>query len=164
MAWLNDLSGHDAEHELMSCCGSKAWATAVAAARPFADDAALTQAADRAFSALGWADVEQALAHHPRIGDRPKGVDRESVWSRTEQSGVIDAGGEVAGELHEGNIAYERRFGRVFLICATGLSAEGMLAALRERLGNDEATERVMVRTELRKITHLRLKKLLERP
>ncbi|GAA2099252.1 2-oxo-4-hydroxy-4-carboxy-5-ureidoimidazoline decarboxylase [Actinomadura alba] len=162
--WLNELSEHDAEHELMNCCGSKAWAAAVAAARPFADDAALACTAGEALSALGWADVEQALARHPRIGDRPRGVDREAAWSRAEQSGVIDSDGEVAGELHEGNLAYEERFGRVFLICATGLSAEEMLAALRDRLTNDDARERTIVREELWKITRLRLTKLLERP
>ncbi|MBC6461855.1 2-oxo-4-hydroxy-4-carboxy-5-ureidoimidazoline decarboxylase [Actinomadura sp. HBU206391] len=164
LEWLNELSEQDAEQELMSCCGSKAWAAAVAAARPFEDEAALTRAADSAFSDLGWRGVEEALAHHPRIGDRPKGVDRPSAWSRAEQSGVIDSDGEVAGALHEGNLAYERRFGRVFLICATGLPAEELLSALRERLGNDDATERGIVRAELLKITHLRLTKLLERP
>jgi 2-oxo-4-hydroxy-4-carboxy-5-ureidoimidazoline decarboxylase len=91
-------------------------------------------------------------------------VDRESTWSRAEQSGVIDSTDEVSGELREGNIAYEHRFGWVFLICAAGLSAEEMLAALRERLTNDDDRERATVRTELWKITDLRLTKLMERP
>lgn len=134
------------------------------AARPFADAAALARAADAAFAELAWPDFEEALRAHPRVGDRPRGLDRESSWSRGEQSGVIDAAREVAHDLHEGNIAYEKRFGHVFLICATGLSAEQMLAALRDRLGNDDATERDIVRAELLKIVHLRLAKLLERP
>jgi 2-oxo-4-hydroxy-4-carboxy-5-ureidoimidazoline decarboxylase len=162
--WLDELSRHDAEQELMNCCGSRAWAAAVAAARPFADEAALTRAAGEALSALPWADVDEALSRHPRIGDRPRGVDREAAWSRAEQSGVIDSAAEVVRELHEGNVAYEKRFGRVFLICATGLSAGEMLAALRERLANDDAREQVIVREELWKITRLRLRKLLERP
>jgi 2-oxo-4-hydroxy-4-carboxy-5-ureidoimidazoline decarboxylase len=134
------------------------------AARPFPDAAALTAAAGSAFAALSWSDVEEALAHHPRIGDRPEGLNRESAWSRTEQSGVIDAAREIARDLHEGNVAYEGRFGHVFLICATGLSAGQLLAALLTRLGNDLTTEREVVRTELAKITHLRLTKLLEHP
>ncbi|HZB28543.1 MAG TPA: 2-oxo-4-hydroxy-4-carboxy-5-ureidoimidazoline decarboxylase, partial [Streptosporangiaceae bacterium] len=136
----------------------------VAAARPFADAAALHRAADAAFAELGRPDIEEALRAHPRVGDRPRGLDRESSWSRSEQAGVIDADRQTAHDLHEENIAYEKRFGHVFLICATGLSAEQMLAALRDRLGNDEATERAVVRAELREIIHLRLTRLLERP
>jgi 2-oxo-4-hydroxy-4-carboxy-5-ureidoimidazoline decarboxylase len=162
--WLNALSTDDAERELRSCCAATAWVRRVAAARPFADAAALTRAADTAFAELDRLDVEEALRAHPRIGDRPRGLDRESSWSRGEQAGVIDAAREAAHDLHEGNIAYEKRFGHVFLICATGLSADEMLAALRDRLGNDEATERAVVRAELLKIVHLRLTKLLERP
>lgn len=164
MEWLNALPPHDAEHELLACCGSRAWARAVASGRPYADRAALHTASERVFATLAWADVEEALRHHPRVGDRPKGVDRESTWSRSEQAGVIDADRHVAHELHEGNLAYEKRFGHVFLICATGLSAERMRDALAERLGNDEGTERGVVREELLKITHLRLDKLLEHP
>jgi 2-oxo-4-hydroxy-4-carboxy-5-ureidoimidazoline decarboxylase len=164
IAWLNALSADDAERELRSCCAATAWVRRVAAARPFSDAAALTRAAGAAFAELGRLDIEEALRAHPRIGDRPRGLDRESSWSRGEQAGVIDAAHETAHDLHEGNIAYEKCFGHVFLICATGLSADEMLAALRDRLGNDEATERAVVRAELLKITHLRLTKLLERP
>jgi 2-oxo-4-hydroxy-4-carboxy-5-ureidoimidazoline decarboxylase len=174
--WLNALPEQDAERELHTCCASAAWARKVTAARPFADAETLTRAADEAFAPLGWADIEEALRAHPRVGDRlcfpdqptpptsSGGLDRESSWSRTEQAGVIDADKDVTEALHEENGAYERKFGHVFLICATGLSAEQMLAALRERLGNDEAAEREVVRAELLKITHLRLTKLLERP
>jgi 2-oxo-4-hydroxy-4-carboxy-5-ureidoimidazoline decarboxylase len=162
--WLNALPEQDAERELHTCCASAAWARKVTAARPLADAGALTRAADEAFAALGWADIEEALRAHPRIGDRSRGLDRESSWSRMEQAGVIDADKDVTEALHEGNVTYEEKFGRVFLICATGLSAGQMLAALRERLGNDEAAEREVVRAELLKITHLRLTKLLERP
>ena len=164
LEWLNALPAHDAEHELRTCCASAAWAGAVGAARPFADAGALATTAAAALEALEWPDVEEALSAHPRIGDRPEGAGRESAWSRAEQSGVDDAGQEVVEALHTGNIAYERRFGRVFLICATGRSAGEMLAALRERLGNDEETERRAVRAELMNIVQLRLTKLLERP
>lgn len=162
MERLNGLSDHDARRELMSCCGSAAWAAAVAAARPFADEAALAGAVGTAFSRLGWADVEEALAGHPRIGERPDGSGRESAWSRAEQSGVAGSGADAARALREGNLAYERRFGHVFLICATGRSADQMLTALRERLDNDPAAEREIVRTELLKIAQLRVAKLVE--
>ncbi|SEG58590.1 2-oxo-4-hydroxy-4-carboxy-5-ureidoimidazoline decarboxylase [Thermomonospora echinospora] len=164
LEWLNALPAGDAERELLACCGSQAWAGSVAAGRPYRDAAALKNACDRAFNALTWADVEEALARHPRIGDRPRGVDRASGWSRGEQAGVQGADRQVMRALHDGNLAYEERFGHVFLVCATGLTARRMLAALRERLGNDEAAERRTVRGELLKITHLRLDKLLERP
>jgi 2-oxo-4-hydroxy-4-carboxy-5-ureidoimidazoline decarboxylase len=159
---LNRLSGDEAERELMSCCGSRAWAGAVAGARPFAGEAALTGAAGAALRDLGWADVEEALSHHPRIGDRPEGTGREESWSRAEQAGSTGTDAETARELRAGNLAYEHRFGHVFLICATGLSARRILAALRERLHNDARTEREIVRTELAKITHLRLAHLGE--
>jgi 2-oxo-4-hydroxy-4-carboxy-5-ureidoimidazoline decarboxylase len=162
--WLNALTTGDAEHELHTCCASTVWARRVAAARPFADAQALNRTADAVFAELGPADIEEALRAHPRIGDRPRGLDRESSWSRAEQSGVIDADREVTHELHDANVAYEERFGHVFLINATGMSAAQMLAALRERLGNDETTEREIVRAELLKITQVRLAKLLERP
>jgi 2-oxo-4-hydroxy-4-carboxy-5-ureidoimidazoline decarboxylase len=162
--WLNALPPADAERELRSCCASSTWVERVAAARPFADAAALERTCDAAFADLGWLDIEEALRAHPRVGDRPRGLDRESSWSRSEQSGIIDTSWHVAHELHQGNIAYERRFGHVFLVCATGMSAEQMLAALRERLGNDPGAEREIVRAELLKITQLRLTKLLERP
>lgn len=164
MEWLNALSARAAEHELLTCCGSRTWASAVAAARPFADGAALTTATDAAFATLAWPDLEEALAHHPRIGDRPQGGGRESTWSRAEQSGVLDAARQTAHDLREGNLAYEARFGHVFLVCATGLSADQLLGALVTRLRNDVPAEREIVRTELAKIAHLRLTKLLEHP
>jgi 2-oxo-4-hydroxy-4-carboxy-5-ureidoimidazoline decarboxylase len=164
LEWLNALPVHDAEHELRTCCASTAWVGAVCAARPFADPGALATASAAALLALEWHDVEEALSAHPRIGDRPAGTGRESAWSRAEQSGVDDGGREVVQGLNAGNIAYEQRFGRVFLICATGRSAREMLDELRARLGDDEETERRTVRAELTKIVRLRLTKLLERP
>jgi 2-oxo-4-hydroxy-4-carboxy-5-ureidoimidazoline decarboxylase len=144
----------DAETELLACCASRAFAAAVAARRPYGDPAELADAADAAVRALAWPDVLEALNAHPRIGDRGGGA-----WSRREQSGVAD--GERAA-LAEGNRAYEDRFGHVYLVCATGLTGAELLARLRERLGNDEETERRTVRDELAKITRLRAARLLE--
>ncbi|MEV4162812.1 2-oxo-4-hydroxy-4-carboxy-5-ureidoimidazoline decarboxylase [Nonomuraea dietziae] len=157
MVNLNALSPEEAEKELLACCASRAFAREVAAGRPYAGRAELGAAAEAAVRALAWPDVEEALAAHPRIGERAAGAGRESEWSRQEQSGVED---HLRAELAEGNRVYEQRFGHVYLICATGLSGEEMLARLKERLDNDEATERAVVRDELAKITKLRLARI----
>jgi len=121
-------------------------------------DLAALAAAEEAVGGLAWEEVLEALAAHPRIGERPGGAGREAAWSRQEQSGVEDGLREA---LAAGNREYEARFGHVYLVCATGLSGEHLLARLRERLGNDEERERAVVRDELAKITRLRLVKLL---
>ncbi len=143
-----------AEHDLLACCASRRWADEVLARRPYPDLAALRSLSARVLAELDWADVEQALAAHPRIGERSAGATPEAAWSRAEQAGATPSDDLVAG-----NVVYEERFGHVFLICATGLSGEEMLTALRTRLGNDPATERDVVREELRKIVDLRLGK-----
>jgi 2-oxo-4-hydroxy-4-carboxy-5-ureidoimidazoline decarboxylase len=161
LAWFNALPGEQAERELLACCAAPAWARAVAAGRPYPDLAAVLAAADAAGARLGWGDVAEALAAHPRIGQRPAGSGREAAWSRQEQSGMDAAAAEVAAALAAANSAYEQRFGHVFLIFAAGRTPEQMLAAARARLGNDPATERDVVREELRKIARLRLERLL---
>ncbi|WP_067564914.1 2-oxo-4-hydroxy-4-carboxy-5-ureidoimidazoline decarboxylase [Nocardia acidivorans] len=145
---------------LLECCDVPAWADALLRARPYPDLAALLDAADRLAAALGPEDVERALAAHPRIGERPEGADRTAAWSRQEQSGVA-ADAETAAALHSANRLYEKRFGRVFLICATGLSTSDILTAVMLRLGNDPATEATVVATELRKIARLRLQRVI---
>jgi 2-oxo-4-hydroxy-4-carboxy-5-ureidoimidazoline decarboxylase len=152
------LSRAQAEAELLSCCASRRWAAAVAAGRPYGSAEDLFAAAGAAVRELEWPDVEEALNAHPRIGDRPPGADRASAWSRGEQSGVGDAD---RAAFADGNAAYEKRFGQVFLICASGRGAGEMLADLRERLANDPETERTVVHGELVKITELRLRKLV---
>lgn len=161
LEWFNALSRQDAEAELRSCCASRKWAAAVAARRPFEDRAALWKAAAAAMEELTWPDVEEALRAHPRIGERAGGDSKEASWSRGEQAGMRDADDDLRTALVEGNRAYERRFGHVFLICATGRDAAEMLAELRRRLGNEPEAERAEVRDELAKITELRLAKLL---
>jgi len=153
---FNALPAADAEAELLSCCAAPAWARRVAAARPYADADALAAEGERAFDALDWTDVATAVAAHPRIGERATGTDRESAWSRAEQSAAT-----ASDELAEANAEYERRFDMVFLIRATGRDSDEILATLRERLGNDEATEREVVRGQLREIVALRLRKLV---
>lgn len=145
---------------LAACCDVPRWVDRVLAGRPYADADALAEVADRAVRELGEGEVAQALAAHPRIGDRASGEGTEAGWSRSEQSGVGDDP-SVRAALAAGNREYEERFGRVFLICATGLSATEMLSALRRRLSNDDSTEAAAVQEELRKIALLRLTKLL---
>jgi OHCU decarboxylase len=145
---------------LAACCDVPRWVDAVLAGRPYGDVAALTQTADKALRDLDASEVDRALAAHPRIGDRAEGAGAEASWSRNEQSGVGDDP-EVRAALAVGNREYEDRFGRVFLICATGLSAEEMLTSLRQRLTNDETAETAVVQEELRKIALLRLAKVV---
>jgi 2-oxo-4-hydroxy-4-carboxy-5-ureidoimidazoline decarboxylase len=166
---------------LRPSCASARWIERLVSGRPHETRPALVTASDAAIGSLSWPDIEQALAAHPRIGDRtpsgaagggdpqpgdtaggrpvPAGGDREAAWSRQEQSGTRDAPADVQAGLRAGNAAYEERFGHVFLICATGMSAASMLAALQARLGHDPAREREVVRDELMKIVRLRLAK-----
>lgn len=148
-----------AERELLACCASRRWADELIARRPYGDLDTLLGVSARVFAELEWRDIEEALAAHPRIGERVAGTGREADWSRAEQAGVADGSVDVQEDLYVGNVAYEERFGHVFLICATGLSAETILTRLRERLGNDPETERDVVRAELGRIVDLRLGK-----
>jgi 2-oxo-4-hydroxy-4-carboxy-5-ureidoimidazoline decarboxylase len=158
---LNALPAADAERQLSTCCASRAWVGRMAAGRPYADLDALLEASDRAVAELDRESLAEALAGHPRIGQRAAGSSTEAVWSRREQASVGDADAEVRAALEEGNRAYEERFGHVFLISASGRSAQEMLAALHERLGNDPDTEWGVVAEGLRQITRLRLERLL---
>jgi 2-oxo-4-hydroxy-4-carboxy-5-ureidoimidazoline decarboxylase len=146
-----------AERDLLACCASGRFAKAIADGRPYQDPDALSAAADAAFAALSWDDIVESMSAHPRIGDRPA----SAGWSAAEQSGAAAASDQVRQGLAEGNLAYEKRFGHVFLICASGLSGPEMLDQLRTRLKNDPQAERAVVRRELQKITQLRLAKLL---
>jgi allantoicase len=161
LRWLNSLPTAQAKELLASCCGSRAWVDRMAAGRPYTDLDALLEAGDRAVAGLDRDGLAEALAGHPRIGQRAAGPSTGAAWSRQEQAAVGTAADEVRAALAEGNRAYEERFGHVFLIRADGRSAEEMLAALRERLGNDPGAERRAVAEELRQITRLRLERLL---
>ena len=157
LAELNTAAGEELMPELLACCDVPSWAATVLAKRPYDGVAALRDTADAAARALTDEEVDRALARHPRIGERPTGQGTEAGWSRQEQSGVTPD-----EALAQGNRDYEQRFGRVFLICATGLGKEQILDALRRRLTNDDETERGVVKDELRKIALLRLGKLVE--
>jgi allantoicase len=160
LRWLNSLPAAQAGQLLASCCASRAWVGRVAAGRPYPDLGALLDAGDDAVRALDRDGLAEALAGHPRIGERAAGSSTEAAWSRREQAGAGSAGTEVRAALEEGNRAYEERFGHVYLVSASGRSGEELLAALRQRLGNDPDTEWGVVAEELREITRLRLERL----
>jgi 2-oxo-4-hydroxy-4-carboxy-5-ureidoimidazoline decarboxylase len=159
LAALNRAEPGQAEQELLACCASRRWADELLARRPYGDLDVLRAVSARVLAELAWPDVEEAMAAHPRIGERAAGPGREAGWSRAEQFGVAEAGAEIQEDLAVGNLAYEERFGHVFLICATGLPTHTILLKLRERLGNDPETERGVVRAELGRIVDLRLGK-----
>src|SRR6202012_4903752 len=156
LAAFNTWPAAQARAALLACCRAGRWAAQVAEERPYPSLAALQAAAA---AALTGQDVTEALAGHPRIGQAPAAG--HSAWSRSEQSGVAGAGGQVRAELAAGNQAYEDRFGHIYLVCAAGRSAPELLTILRARLANDPETEDQVVRGELIKINDLRLATLI---
>jgi 2-oxo-4-hydroxy-4-carboxy-5-ureidoimidazoline decarboxylase len=155
---FNAQSDRQRMHTLFEVCSSPIWARRVLAGGPFRDVDALLDRADRVLAELPDAEIDAALDGHPRIGAR---VDNPS--SAREQSGVAGAGDDVRAELAAKNTAYEKKFGYVYLVCASGRSAEELLAILTERLDNDPETERRVMRSELMKINRLRLQRLLSK-
>jgi 2-oxo-4-hydroxy-4-carboxy-5-ureidoimidazoline decarboxylase len=154
---FNAAPAQDAERDVLACCAARAFAKVIVDGRPYRDPAALLAAVDAAFDALTWDDIVESMNEHPRIGDRAA----SRGMSAAEQSGAAAASDQVRQGLAEGNLAYEDRFGHIFLICASGASGQEMLTRLRARLGNDQDAERTVVRAELLKITRLRMTKLL---
>jgi 2-oxo-4-hydroxy-4-carboxy-5-ureidoimidazoline decarboxylase len=154
---LNALDGESATRELLRCCGSTRWARLMAEARPFADAAAMATVADAIWCSLAPADWLEAFAAHPKIGDRPT-----SAWASAEQSGSRTAPDDLGERLATRNRDYEARFGYIFIVCATGKTAGEMLDILERRLPNDSHEELRVAAEEQRKITRLRLAKLIE--
>jgi len=187
VADLDRAPAADAAALLRPACASTRWIRRLVDGRPHESLDRLIGASDAAIGTLSWPDIEEALAAHPRIGNRAPssagapaasapagesaagepagsgsqapGGDREAAWSRQEQAGAAGATPDVQAALRAGNLAYETRFGHIFLICAAGQSATDMLAALRRRLGNEPGAEREIVRDELLRIARLRLGK-----
>lgn len=163
-AYLNALPSAQALVALTKCCGAKRWAQQMNALRPFASSAALYAAAERIWRGLSAKDYLEAIAHHPRIGATPGELERRyaatAAQSSKEQAGVTVARADVLEALRVGNAAYEARFGFVFLIFATGKSAEQVLEQLHERLEHERADELQIAAEEHVKITRLRLERL----
>jgi OHCU decarboxylase len=164
LARWNQLPAKDAAHEVSDCCGSSMWARLLASRRPFADEASLIAASDEIWNALQPSDWSEALAKHPRIGEKKAPASaspRSAAWSSQEQQRSESADSRVRAELAQANREYEARFGRVFIVCATGKSATEMLEILRGRMQNDEESELEVSAEEQRKITNIRLGKWL---
>ena len=160
---LNALDPATAERDLLRCCGSTRWARTMTSARPFGTADEMLAAADRIWRALGPDDWLQAFRAHPRIGES-RGSDtsgRSGEWSDQEQAGVRTARDAVRDRLAQGNRHYEARFGYIFIVCATGRSAEEMLAMLERRLTNHPDDELRIAAEEQRNITRLRIAKLV---
>lgn len=161
---LNRLPAREAEAALLACCGSSYWAQRLAAQRPFRSAEDLFAAADELWWQLAREDWLEAFNRHPKIGERrpADGAPEPSRrWSAEEQAGARDAAAGTLASLRQANLDYEARFGYLFIVCATGKTAEEMLALLRRRLQNDPGTELRIAAEEQRRITRLRLEKLL---
>lgn len=164
LARWNALPLEDAAREILPCCGSRGWAREMALRRPVRDEAALLAASDEVWKNLPPSDWMEAFRSHPRIGEsvRPATSPLQSaVWSRTEQQIVRAADEEVKLALAEGNRAYEKRFNRLFIVCATGKSGPEILEILRRRLQNDDKTELGEAAEQQRQIVQIRLRKWL---
>ena len=165
---LDAMPAAPAAELLRACCGSARWVEAMVARRPFGSRGAVLAAAEQLWWSLTPDDWREAFAHHPRIGERQGGAaqsERAAAWSAGEQAGVAEAPATVHDQLAAANRAYEARFGRIYIVCASGRSAEELLAVARARLDNDPASELRVAAEEQRQITRLRLEKLLaERP
>jgi OHCU decarboxylase len=161
---LNDAPREEAFAALLACCGSLSWAQRMTAARPFADVASLLATAERIWWELRPSDWLEAFASHPRIGERKAATPQSSqaaAWSAQEQAGTQTSADEIRAALAAANRAYEERFGYIYIVCATGKSSEEMLALCQQRLNNDYETELQIAAEEQRKITAIRLHKLI---
>jgi 2-oxo-4-hydroxy-4-carboxy-5-ureidoimidazoline decarboxylase len=156
VAWLNELDSGACADALRRCCGSEAWIRMMVSARPFASRDDLLQRGDRIWKSLGRDDWLQAFAAHPRIGSRGA-----RGWAAGEQAGAKEAGSSLRTRLSALNREYESRFGYIFIVCATGKSAAEMFTLLESRLENEADTELRVAAEEQRRITRLRLEKLL---
>jgi 2-oxo-4-hydroxy-4-carboxy-5-ureidoimidazoline decarboxylase len=159
----NQMPPAEAEDEVFPCCGSRAWSRGITDRRPIADESALLAASDEVWRALTEEDWMEAFRSHPRIGEsaEKREQNRSARWSAQEQNGAAapDPGSKRA--LAAANREYEKRFGHIFIVCATGRSAADIMGILRLRLQNDPGTELREAAEQQRQITRLRLKRWL---
>jgi 2-oxo-4-hydroxy-4-carboxy-5-ureidoimidazoline decarboxylase len=151
--------------QILPCCGSKTWASVMAARRPVPDESALIAASDETWRGLNESDWMEAFNSHPRIGDSSvpnPSAPRSATWAMQEQKKVADADDAIKIALAEGNREYENKFGRIFIVCATGKPAAQLLEALRRRLQSDPRTELYEAAEQQRQITQVRLRKWLK--
>jgi OHCU decarboxylase len=158
LRWLDGLPREEALGQFLFVCSSRRWAATMADSRPFRDMAQLQRAAESVWLSLGPDDWLEALEGHPRIGEHGGAAEEHS---RQEQAGMQDASQSVRAAIAEGNKRYEERFGHVFLIAAAGRRPEEILGELTRRLGNDPEEELRVAADEHRRITRLRLDRML---
>ncbi len=167
LARWNALPSGEAAVEILSCCGSRAWAANMAARRPFADQQNLFQAADECWQNLPEADWLEAFRSHPRIGEQhaqKKTTAVSAAWSRSEQGQMQEADAAILMRMREGHREYEERFGRIFIVCASGRQPAELLRILESRLANDPAQELLESAAQQQQIMQLRLRKWLAGP
>lgn len=155
---LNNLDQKEAEHLLFQCCSSKKWTQKLVLKRPFSNIHEMLNQANQIWFSLDKEDWLEAFSHHPAIGGKPN-----SKWSKEEQSGVDTASNEILKEFQNENIRYQKKFGYIFLICATGKSVQEMLQALQIRINNNSDIELKNAVQEQAQITKIRLLKLLNK-
>jgi len=162
---LDELNGLDKpalREALGNCCGSRSWVEKMMTAFPVLSVHDLLDRASKAWRACSKEDWIEAFGHHPRIGDLGNLKKKYAgTGASMEQAGALEASVMTLEALAEGNRVYEERFGYIFIVCATGRSAEEMLRLLRERLGNSPGKEILIAMGEQEKIMRLRLEKLL---
>ena len=163
LAELNQGDSEKARIELLKCCGSSRWVNDILAARPFSSTAQLYVKAEKIWLELGKDDYLEAFAAHPKIGESkaPQKAKNTESWTRKEQAGMLNAADPLKLDLEKHNRKYEKKFGFIFIVCATGKSAEKMLNILQQRLHNFPLVELGIAASEQNKITNLRLKKML---
>jgi len=162
---LNQAPNEKAEADFLNCCGSQNWARKMSETRPFPNIAGLLNQAGQTWQNLNAQDWLEAFAAHPKIGAKKAALSQSAQaaeWSNAEQSGTQTAADSLRDELEKANRLYEEKFGFIFIVCATGKGAEEMLDFCRRRLNNSADTEIRIAADEQRKITEIRLKKLLE--
>jgi 2-oxo-4-hydroxy-4-carboxy-5-ureidoimidazoline decarboxylase len=159
---FNSLAPGVVESELFRCCGCTRWVKKLMEGFPFKSLNDLKKYSDEQWSNCTNSDFLEAFSHHPRIGDKAKSEKLSATkdWAEEEQSGVDRNDLSILEQLAEANIAYEKKFGFIFIVCATGKTSEEMLAIIRQRMKNDIETEINAAAAEQNKITHLRIDKL----
>ncbi|MDB5199621.1 MAG: decarboxylase [Chitinophagaceae bacterium] len=164
IAEFDHFSTEKKKELLGQCCGSSAWVNKMLTVFPVEDFVELLEAAEEKWDECAEPDWKEAFEHHPKIGDinsLKEKFENTAGWAAGEQSGVNGATGNILQELSKANEEYQNKFGFIFIVCATGKSAEEMLGMLKSRLNNTAAEEINIAAAEQLKITKLRLEKLL---
>jgi 2-oxo-4-hydroxy-4-carboxy-5-ureidoimidazoline decarboxylase len=161
---LNILPAPQRSEELAKCCGSTAWVNKMMGLFPFEDMVEILESAEEQWFLCSEADWREAFSHHPKIGEKSS-IDKNSTsaakWEKDEQAGMESASQKVADSIREANELYEKKFGYIFIVCASGMSADEMLATVQVRLNNSPEVEIEVAADEQNKITKLRIEKLL---